>query len=198
MRFHKLHVEAGFFLQTAVLLLLFPFPWVIAMIIAGAAHEVGHLIALKAMNITIYGLRLRAGGAYVETSQIALKEEAIASLSGPILGISLLASSRWAPRVALCGAIHGLYNLIPIYPYDGGRAVTAALRAILPVHTVSTVCRIIKWMFCITVIIFSLLLFLIMRMGVAILLPGLILLIKAFAPDNPSLDNFSLRDKLAL
>ena len=114
------------------------------------------------------------------------------------MGISLLAISRWAPRVALCGAIHGLYNLIPIYPYDGGRAVTAALRAILPVHTVSTVCRIIKWMFCITVIIFSLWLFLIMRMGVSILLPGLILLIKAFAPDNPSLDNFSLRDKLAL
>ena len=36
------------------------------------------------------------------------------------------------PRLALCALIHSAYNLIPIYPMDGGRVVENLLLLLLP------------------------------------------------------------------
>ena len=33
----------------------------------------------------------------------------------------MISFSSWFPEAALCGAVQGLFNLLPVYPLDGGR-----------------------------------------------------------------------------
>ena len=54
------------------------------------------------------------------------------TICGPLGSFLLFISIRYFPRLALCGLIHGLYNLMPIYPLDGGRIVKCLLHIILP------------------------------------------------------------------
>ena len=54
--------------------------------------------------------------------------EAICALAGPLGSFSLLLISEYFPEAAVCGLIQGAYNLIPVYPLDGGRL----MRCLLP------------------------------------------------------------------
>lgn len=49
--------------------------------------------------------------------------ELLCVLAGPAVSFSLLALARFFPRIAICGLVQGIYNLLPIYPLDGGKAL---------------------------------------------------------------------------
>ncbi len=51
----------------------------------------------------------------------------ICILSGPMGSLLLFLFVRWIPRIAFCGLLQGIYNLLPIYPLDGGRVVRCML-----------------------------------------------------------------------
>ena len=53
--------------------------------------------------------------------------ELICILAGPAASLLLLCLARIFPRVAICGLIQGCYNLLPIAPLDGGRALHCLL-----------------------------------------------------------------------
>lgn len=127
-----LHLDSGLCILLALMLLLLPFPWVVACIFAAAFHELCHALTIMSMGGHIYALRLGAGGIQMETDSLPPGREMVAALAGPLGSALLLLGARWMPRTAICGAVHCLYNLLPLFPMDGGRILKNALALFLP------------------------------------------------------------------
>lgn len=62
--------------------------------------------------------------------------EILSALAGPAGSFLLLSLYRVAPHIAICGLIQGMYNLLPVYPLDGGRALRRAMEGRLENRTI--------------------------------------------------------------
>lgn len=129
----------------ALLLLVLPLPWLLAAAAAAGIHEVCHMGAVRLLGGRVNGFRIGMSGAKLEASLQGFARQLLAILAGPAGSLSLLFLAPVFPRIALCGAVQGLYNLLPVQPLDGGRAVSLCLRRWCPkwekaVGGVLTVC----------------------------------------------------------
>ena len=118
-KFDKQNV--GSLLGIALLIILLPLRWFAAAIIAALLHELGHYCAVRLTGGTIHRLKVGLSGAVMETSGLSGKSELICLLAGPLAGLLPLLAIRIFPTLALCGVIQSLYNLLPVYPLDGGK-----------------------------------------------------------------------------
>lgn len=101
---------------------------------AAALHELGHYLVLRLFGAKIISLRLEVFGAVMETDSGGLSygRELAAVLAGPaanFLCAFALASPQIPDWYAPAGAhlALGLFNLLPVRPLDGGRAVWLTL-----------------------------------------------------------------------
>lgn len=125
---HKHFFSAGACIGLAVLVLLLPLKWLIAAIVAAALHEMCHVIAVKLCGGDISQIRIGGNGAVLQTQPLHPAKELFCVLAGPLGGLLLLFVSNWLPRVAICAGAQSIYNLLPLYPLDGGRALRCVLR----------------------------------------------------------------------
>ena len=114
-------ISPGALIWLACLLLLLPLQWVLAIVLAVCVHECAHGIAIVLTGGHIRGVYIGGTGAVLVCQPMSGVQELLCALSGPIGSMLLLLLVRWMPRTAVCGAVHGLYNLIPLLPLDGGR-----------------------------------------------------------------------------
>lgn len=119
----KLILSPGFCLLWAACLLLLPLRWAIGALLAALIHECTHYIAIYLLGGQVYSVTLGGNGAVMETSPQTARREAICVLAGPLGSFSLLIISEYFPEAAVCGLIQGTYNLIPVFPLDGGRVM---------------------------------------------------------------------------
>lgn len=115
---------------SAIALLLIPVPWLVAWVIAVIVHEMGHYIALQICGVTVYGVRMKLTGILMDTAPMSCGQELICSLAGPVCGLCTLLLSGHFPRLAICATIQSCYNLLPLYPLDGGRGVRCILQTV--------------------------------------------------------------------
>lgn len=120
------------YILLAVAMLLFPIRWILSWVLAASIHEVFHCFAIWATGGCIYQIQIGAFGARIETDGSSLGKEAVRALAGPIGGLLLLLTVRFAPRLAICGCVQSLCNLAPIYPLDGSRVILSVLHKFTP------------------------------------------------------------------
>jgi stage IV sporulation protein FB len=125
-------LDGNFCFILAFMLLLLPFPWVLSVIFATVVHELCHALTILAFDGNIYALRLGAGGIRMETDPFPPGREIIVAMAGPLGSALLILLARWMPRIAVCGAVHCIYNLLPLFPMDGGRILENLLALCLP------------------------------------------------------------------
>lgn len=129
----------------ALLCLTVPLNWLFAAFLAAAFHELCHILAVWALGGQIHDIRLGSGGAVLDASCMTPGRELAAILAGPAGSLSLLLLAPVVPRTALCGAVHGMFNLLPVYPLDGGRAVACLSEILFPPELAGKVCNGVKW-----------------------------------------------------
>ena len=120
------------YILLAFTVLILPIRWVGAWVVAAFFHELCHYTVLRLFRCKVYSVQVRAFGTVMQTEPLRSLVEILSSLAGPLGGFLLLLFARHFPAVAICGLFHSFYNLIPLFPLDGGRAVCALIRKIFP------------------------------------------------------------------
>ncbi len=133
-RYNKVQVSfsRSLYVYFALLLLMIPVRLFFAVAVSAAVHELFHIAAIRLMKIRINSIYIGIRGARIETQPMTDQQELLCALSGPIGGFMLLLLFRWMPVIALTGTIQSLYNLLPLYPTDGGRVLQCAAKLLLP------------------------------------------------------------------
>jgi len=135
-------VDVSACLMGAFLLLTLPLNWLLSALAAAAFHELCHGAAILLLGGRIWGVRIGAGGAVMETEPLSSGKELVCALAGPAGSLLLVLTFRIFPRVAVCALVQGAFNLLPVFPLDGGRALRAGLCLVLPLGRAEAVSNI--------------------------------------------------------
>lgn len=144
----KIDLAPGFAAALCVLRLVAEPEAYAAFLAAAAAHEAGHLLTLHLLGADILSVRLGFLDAKIGTNTLGYREEALCALAGPAASLLFcLLFRKPAPTFAAISLLLGLFNALPIFPLDGGRALRAGLGMVLPLETAQTVCRMVSFVF---------------------------------------------------
>lgn len=129
------HASWSFFLLVLLAAVISPAEIVVSVLLAAALHECGHLLALQAYRVPVEGLRLSALGAVLYARgarRLSYGRELIVTLAGcgmnifcGVLTALLALRLSWVEGFVLAGAhiLLAAFNLLPIPPLDGARAL---------------------------------------------------------------------------
>lgn len=134
----------SFYILLALTVLILPIRWVGAWVVAAFFHELCHYAVLRLFHCKVYSVQVHACGAIMQTEPLRSLVEILSSLAGPLGGFALLLFARHFPAIAICGFFQSFYNLIPLFPLDGGRAVCALTRKIFPNRIADRIIMIIE------------------------------------------------------
>jgi len=148
----EFYVSASTYIWLALMLLILPLPWVFSVSFAAAFHELCHYLAVRLCGGDVMKLTIGNRGMTMDVLPLTPGKEVFCALSGPIGGMLLLFMMKRLPRIAICSLALSLYNLIPVYPFDGGRAVLALLTLVFQEERgakisawVSGICIFVLW-----------------------------------------------------
>lgn len=150
--------------SVAVYSVMFTFEFALALIAVLVFHEYGHLRAMKKFGIPTKGMYLIPffGGIAVGEKPRTQWESIYISMMGPVYGLLmtavfyilyLITDSHFCGLVASTSALLNLFNLVPVYPLDGGHVVKALVfsrrnqLALVILLTISALCLVLSWSF---------------------------------------------------
>ena len=132
MRRINISVKLGFLIPLAFSVLVIPLKWIAAWYFASIVHELGHLICIWFYGIPVRSISVNGFGVRIETEPIPYPSNVYCALSGPVAGLSSLLLLRVCPRVALCALLQSCWNLLPLFPMDGGQVTRSILQKLIP------------------------------------------------------------------
>lgn len=111
------------FFAAAVIALMIPAKWLLASCTAALIHELSHILAVVLCNGSIDQIEMKMGGIQIHTGTMTKQAAVICIAAGPIASLMLACLMPICPKLAFCGLLQGVYNLIPIGALDGARIV---------------------------------------------------------------------------
>lgn len=137
----RLRLGAGFVLLFALLFFFDRDGLVSALLPVILIHELGHMLALLILGHPPTALTASLTGFTLDyASELTPAGRLTAALSGPVLGLALaLACARLGVKLesrflllsAGVGWAINLFNLLPVFPLDGGHALSVLLESLL-------------------------------------------------------------------
>lgn len=103
--------------------------WYLLVVVLGAAliHELGHWAVLRLLGAEIHEVRVSILGAAmkIDSTRLTYGRELAATLAGPAANFlaALVLTTLKEEMVAGAHLALGIFNLLPIRPLDGGRAM---------------------------------------------------------------------------
>lgn len=140
-------VSPGFLLLAAALYFVGGGGALTAFLSAALAHELGHLTAMWAVGADVRTLRLTPSGPVIEYSGLCSRRQEMGLIAaGPGAGLVFALVCFWLGTAyfSYAGAIAllaTLFNLLPVYPMDGGRLLRLLLEEAMPERTAAVVVR---------------------------------------------------------
>ena len=128
----RLRVSGGFCLLLAWFAWASGWRMLVMVLGAAAIHELGHWLVLRHWGVQTASLRLTIFGAEMVSvsAELSYGKELSAVLAGPLANLlwGLLLAGLGGPWVVPAGAnlVLCVFNLLPVRPLDGGRALAAA------------------------------------------------------------------------
>lgn len=128
-------VSGSFWLFVALAAIVSPMQIVAAVLTAAALHELGHLAAMRHYGVRVRAFRLTALGAELDAPSLArlsYGRELIVTLAGVavndfcaclLAGLGLWTWWEWPFVFAGAHLLLAAFNLVPILPLDGARAL---------------------------------------------------------------------------
>ena len=130
----RLSVSPGFWLLAALIWVMEP-GLLVPTALAAACHELGHCAALKLVGNAPGRLRLSALGAELTPRRpLSYISQLPTALAGPAVSLACaFLAARWGFFLfAGLSLALGVFNLLPIAPLDGGRALQSFCALTLP------------------------------------------------------------------
>lgn len=127
MRQRFLNIQPGWVLVVCALYYINPMNTFWPFMAAVICHELGHAAALWTMGVPICQLRLELSGAALVTAPMDYRSEIVCALAGPTVNLLFLVLRHQYPVFAMMSLLLACFNLLPVYPLDGGRILRAAL-----------------------------------------------------------------------
>lgn len=115
----------------AIWILLIPGRWLFGAAAAACVHEAGHVLAVVLLGGKLQWILIGPFGAKIRAEGIEGYREALCALAGPVGSFLCLLLIRKFPVFGLCALVQGIFNLLPVYPLDGGRVLSCLFRGIL-------------------------------------------------------------------
>lgn len=130
----RLKITPGFWLVLAGVLVISP-TILLPTALAAGCHELGHCVALKLTGGGLGRLKLSALGAELAPRRtLSYGSELPVALAGPCVSLITAAlAARWGFFLfAGLSLALGIFNLLPVFPLDGGRVLRCVCALILP------------------------------------------------------------------
>lgn len=127
-----IRIDPWTYFFTAFLVMILPLDWLLSALCAAVFHELCHIAVILALGGTIKNIHIGIGAAAIETEIPDKGRELLSALAGPAGSLLLLTLCHAFPKLSICACIQGLFNLLPVYPLDGGRALKCGLELVCP------------------------------------------------------------------
>ena len=128
----SVRADPAAYVTAALLLLTVPVEWLAAAVCAAIFHEACHIAVILLCGGRIGTISVGVGGTEIVTDLDGGIKEFVSAMAGPVGSFLLTGVCRIFPKLAICGCIQGLFNLLPVFPMDGGRMVQRILVSLWP------------------------------------------------------------------
>lgn len=162
---------------------------------AVVVHELAHARVARRLGYALNEIRLMPyGAALCMNADVTPKHEILIAAAGPLINLflGLLFAAMWwliptsyafTEQFCLCNMYVGIFNLLPVYPLDGGRITYALLSSRVKRKKAYTAMRVLSAVFGVI----SVALFIVSAVytpNVCFLTVGLFMVVSAFLPDD--------------
>ena len=183
----RVEIQTGAIFAGAMALLMLPLSFLFSFLIAAFVHELCHYLVLSLTGFRIYRVSIGMFGASMETDAMDPGREALCALAGPVGSFLMVTCYRFLPEIALCALIQGCFNLLPIYPLDGGRVLKGVLE-LLKIPDGEKVLAFVQWITGAALCVICIYGYLRWKLGLGVLFLGLMVLLRTLPRKTPCKD----------